>query len=356
MSYLVLNPFIRILLDQNGEECFILENLESKKTFQVSSKVLKILNFCCKPRTFEEIKKFIAENLTLKIKKPDEVLDQLINSSILISKSKYQDKLKKYDIWLKYDWWMPLHYFLSTENIQVSDKTDPKSQIRILNKYLNNRLPQFYKTYYHAKKIDLPKPGLLHKGSLLEVIMRRRTSRSFAFPIDVQQLSTILYYGCEELKAVREFQRTNYKNNPIVLLQSLFTPFEVYVVANKTESLDEGIYHYNIELHSLELLKNGDYRKKMMDIAQGQTFLFDAATIILISAVFERFMFRYRQPRAYRELLTTASELAHLLILYATTLGVKTFETPALKDSQLSDLLGIDGWSEEALYLLALGK
>jgi len=52
----------------------------------------------------------------------------------------------------------------------------------------------------------------------------------------------------------------------------------------------------------------------------------------------------------------TVAQFAHFLILHATRLNIKTFETPALLDTKLSRLLGVDGWREDALYLLGFGK
>jgi SagB-type dehydrogenase family enzyme len=145
-------------------------------------------------------------------------------------------------------------------------------------------------------------------------------------------------------------------SSPIVLLDSHFCSNEIYVVSNNVLGLYPGIYHYQPVKHYLSIIREGDYREDLKDLSQGQSFVGRASVALFITAVFERFMFRYRQPRAYRELLISTSELAHHLILAATALGIKTFETPALKDSKVCDLLKISGLKEDVLYFLALGK
>ncbi len=120
--------------------------------------------------------------------------------------------------------------------------------------------------------------------------------------------------------------------------------------------LKPGIYHLDTRDNSLDLIAFGKYGNKMSKIAQGQTFVANASIVVLITGVFKRYMFRYRQSRAYRDILTTAAELAQQIIIYSTYFDVKTFETPALKDTELQKMLGLEDWEEESLYLLALGR
>lgn len=353
----IINPLTRILPNINSSVGFMLENLESKKSFEISSHVLKILNYCTRERTVKEIKEFGRNYLGKQEAELIKLLVNLIKSGILITKTNYKKRIKEYSDWFKYDWLVPLHFLLSTEEVDVADKKDSNKQRDILLKYLNDTPPKFYKSYNRNKNIILPKHKIIEDMSLLGVLMKRRTSRSFGPEgLSLQELGTILYYGCQELKELRELQSKNYERHPRILLRSLFSPFEIYIVVNNVSGIDKGIYHYNVVKHSLELLKIGDFKRDIGEIAQGQTFFAEGSIVLLISAIFKRYMFRYRQPRAYRELLASTSELAHYLILYATAVGVKTAETPALKDSELASLLGLNPWNEEVLYLLTFGK
>jgi hypothetical protein len=80
-----------------------------------------------------------------------------------------------------------------------------------------------------------------------------------------------------------------------------------------------------------------------------------AACAFAISAVFERYMFRYRHARAYRTLLVNVSELAQKYIMLATNFGLSTFMTPLFFDEVASELLGVDEYEEAVLELVAVG-
>jgi SagB-type dehydrogenase family enzyme len=158
------------------------------------------------------------------------------------------------------------------------------------------------------------------------------------------------------MKIIRNEQEKKYKKDPKTLLKSLFTPFEIYVVSSRINDVENGIYHYNLKDHSLEEIKKGTFNREMSLIAHGEMFLDNAAFIIIITGVFPRYMFRYRYSRAYKELLMTCSQLAHYIILYATLMEIKTFETPALLDSWLTKLFSLEEGKEDGLYLLGFGK
>lgn len=347
----VVHPFVRIVFDGNTR--FVLEQLLTKKTYEVSAPFLTATHYCATPHTFQEIIEWCTNEETT-VATLSYFIKEMIASKILITQTAQTLLLNKYRNWYYYDWWLPLHFLKSTEEEFYEDKTDRKKRKAIMKTYLLEKQPAFYKVYSKKTDISLPRPQDLRKN-LFDVLMQRRTSRSFVGALSTQQLSNVLYTGSEELNRIRTFQKNTYTQRPEVLLYSLFTPFEVYLIVNNVKGIDRGAYHYNLTNHSLSLLKKQDLRRKIISIAQGQTYLYDAGVVLLIAAVFDRYMFRYRHARAFRELLATTAELAHSFILAATAHDMKTFETPALKDSELEKLLGIDGFNESVLYLVALG-
>src|SRR5262249_55246378 len=75
-------------------------------------------------------------------------------------------------------------------------------------------------------------------------------------------------------------------------------PLEIYVLAREVEGTADGLYHYNVRRHGLELLKTGawfqelDHALIMAPLVQG------ANLILFLSAVFARSQKKYG-PRGY---------------------------------------------------------
>jgi SagB-type dehydrogenase family enzyme len=140
------------------------------------------------------------------------------------------------------------------------------------------------------------------------------------------------------------------------LIDSLFVPFEIYFIANKMAGLENGIYHYDIKDHALNVIQKGDFVDKISKLVHGQRFLERTAALVLITANFSRYNFRHRQERAYRNLLITGSEFAHELILNCTAKDIKTFQSPAMTDELAEELLKLPSGMEEPIYLIGVGK
>jgi len=132
-------------------------------------------------------------------------------------------------------------------------------------------------------------------------------------------------------------------------------PIEVYAVVSNVKSLAEGIYHYLISSHELELLREGDFRNEMSRAALGERMFKKANVILVLSAVFQRTQQRYRE-RAQRYIFFEAGHIAQNTCLIATSMGLGACAIGAFYDDEFNHLLELDGRNESVLYLLAAGK
>jgi SagB-type dehydrogenase family enzyme len=107
--------------------------------------------------------------------------------------------------------------------------------------------------------------------------------------------------------------------------------------------------------HTLERLRSGDLRQALMAAGLGQEMLGQAPVCFVLSAIFQRTRWKYRE-RAYRYILIEAGHIGQNLYLAATSLGLGACAAGAFLDDQLNDLLGLDGEEEAALYMIAVGK
>lgn len=347
----IMNPLIRGRW--NDTTSFTLQNALTKKKYSLSFNVFDLMLFCSKPKTLSAIAEEIKKEFNSSGTNINELLSQLLDKEFIVEKKAF-----KYKLWFERNWRNALYFHSLTSNYQFADmgqKDEFKTKTDILKGYLQeSSFPAFYKEYDGGIKLPKPKMGYVSTG---KTILERRTTRRFDDqPITLQQLSTILYYSCQPAKIVRDYANVKKKDNPMILILSAYTPYEIYFSNNNMEDLDRGLYHYNMNKHEIHLIKKGKFNKKMKEIAIGQVGIEDASVVFLISSMFHRYMWRYRNSRAYRNLLIECASLAHRIVLATEALGLKQFITPALRDSKADDLFGLDGYSEAFTYLVSIGN
>ncbi len=75
----------------------------------------------------------------------------------------------------------------------------------------------------------------------------------------------------------------------------------------------------------------------------------------VMTAVFERTLWKYQFESAYRVLWLDAGHLAQTFCLLATSRGLGPFTTAAIQDSFIEKLIGLDGIREFPIYLCGAG-
>jgi SagB-type dehydrogenase family enzyme len=130
---------------------------------------------------------------------------------------------------------------------------------------------------------------------------------------------------------------------------------EVYLMALRVKGLDAGLYHYAAEAHALGPISRGATAQQARAYCADQRFVAGAAALFIMTGVFERTMWKYPHPRAYRVVLLDAGHLGQTFCLTATRLGLAPFSTAAVKDSLIETDLGIDGVAESVLYVTGIG-
>ncbi len=131
-------------------------------------------------------------------------------------------------------------------------------------------------------------------------------------------------------------------------------PIETYVVAARVEGIEPGIYHYAPADHALERVRGGAFGGDLVIAGLGQEFLGQAPVVLVLSAIFPRLGWRYRE-RAYRYALLEAGHIGQNIYLAAEAAGLGTCAVGAFFDDAVNRLLDVDGVEEAALILLPVG-
>ena len=133
-------------------------------------------------------------------------------------------------------------------------------------------------------------------------------------------------------------------------------PLEVFVLIGRdsVEGLDEGLYHYNVEDHSLHLYKEGDLRRQLSAAALDQGFIAEAPVDIVICAIYERTSWRYGK-RAERYVHMEAGHVGENIHLQALALGLATVMVGAFHDEEVSRVIALSK-EVEPLYIIPVGR
>jgi len=130
---------------------------------------------------------------------------------------------------------------------------------------------------------------------------------------------------------------------------------EVYPILRDVEGVEEGVYRYSADCNRLEPIKACPVAPLIRALLPTQPWFEHCTALFAMTAVFERSQWRYNFPRAYRAVLLEAGHLGQTFALVATERGLAPFSTIASIDDVIEGVLGIDGLSEAAIYIVGVG-
>jgi SagB-type dehydrogenase family enzyme len=229
-------------------------------------------------------------------------------------------------------------------------KSTKHSRERLIGGYLDwANKPETYKKYPSARRIQLSQEFPASSLPLVEMLKKRRSTRSFSpEALSIADLSFLLWASTG---VQRREQGYDFRTVPSA---GALYPIETYLIVSRVEDLEKGLYHYDIQAHSLEELKAGDFAEKLAHAALEQKMFIKAPVVLIWTAVFERSKWKYAQ-RAYRYVYLDAGHIAQNLVLSATSIGLGSCHVGAFFDDEINQILGVDGTDESVIYLSVVG-
>jgi SagB-type dehydrogenase family enzyme len=189
---------------------------------------------------------------------------------------------------------------------------------------------------------------------LSRLIRLRRSCRAYlprAMPLGPVSALAAAAYGIVET-AVLEGDAT-FLRRSVPSAGGLF-PLELFVFLQRVEGLSDGLYHYDVRGHALELLPGGGQIADLAPFLYPHPFVRDANLVFAVAAVFGRNQKKYG-PRGYRYTLLEAGHSAQNICLRAVELGLGTLCMGGFEDSRLNRVLGFDPAKGGVVYAVAVG-
>lgn len=175
-----------------------------------------------------------------------------------------------------------------------------------------------------------------------QVILRRGSTRTFdkTASITFPQLSTILDRATRGMPA--DFLAPDAQLN------------DLYLIVNSVEGLKPGAYYFHRERKSLELLKEGEFRREAYQLGLEQELPADACVDVFFLADLGRILERYGN-RGYRAVQLEAGAIGGRMYLasYAQRLGATGL---TFFDDDVTQFFSPHAAGKSAIFLVAIGK
>ncbi len=216
---------------------------------------------------------------------------------------------------------------------------------------LGKPAPQVQKDYPEkAQLVDLVPSGEMSiEGDLLSVLQNRRSRRSFSEESFSREEFSFLIWAVQGLNSSREYFRTS----PSAGARH---PFETYVIINKVEGIEQGLYRYlPLEHKLLPLESNKDLTDEFAGACLDQEFTRQSAVDFIWTALPYRTEWRY-SILSHKVIAIDAGHVCQNLYLASEAIGGGTCAIGAYSQEKMDNLLVVDGEDEFAVYAAVTGK
>jgi SagB-type dehydrogenase family enzyme len=130
---------------------------------------------------------------------------------------------------------------------------------------------------------------------------------------------------------------------------------ELYLVCGDVPGLTAGIYHFGAHDNSLRRLRDGDFRRVLVEATGAEPAIAHAPVVAICTSTFWRNAWKYR-ARAYRHTFWDNGTILANLLAVAAASAVPATLVVGFADEPVNRLLDVDPQHEAAISLVALGR
>lgn len=364
-----LNPAVRIIPPSavTGSR-WTVENILEKRRYTLSRRAIAALVASCRPQEPHALAKRMME-IAGDADQPDAHWDQVIESlrghgliittSLLDSDPDLAWLVRLRKNWSRFGWHEAVEYHTLTFDYPCLDysvgATILADQGRMRGYQATEADEDRYKLDYCGYAgIHLPEPSANIPAATARAMWQAEPAPS---SVDAEALSTVvsLAFGATGTIVPRT------RSAPLLRRSSpsggARHPSEGYVIVRDVAGLERGWYHVTMRPFSLQ--KVGDHpiddeALQRLFPQSVERFPNPIKALIVVTSVFERNMYRYREPRTFRTVHMDAGHIAGTIRLSARSLGLAAGISYGDDAGQIESLLDIDGMHEGYMLTVAL--
>lgn len=350
---LQLNPLLRISFGKSTT-C---ELPFEQRLLEIDDRVLAVMPLCQHACERSDLLARLESELGWPREISEAVVQSMVAADLLVPPGHQSARSAAAAHWARRGWLDALFLHLNTRDIEYTDDVTRGASPATAAE-MDMSLPPLWADRSGTAAIALPQAdGLSTELSFETVLLRRRTSAAWRESgISLQTLAQILEQSNRESVRIRQQVEELKKHDEMLAsVHSGFVALETYCACNKVSAVERGLYYYDLRSHRLLLQDDSDFRDTLVKMCIGQKQVRDAGCVFIITAVWRRYMARYRHSRAYVNLMINVAELAQKYILAATAADLCTWLTPALDEQVATSFMKMSPFVEMPLYVVAVG-
>jgi SagB-type dehydrogenase family enzyme len=363
----MLNAAVRIIPPSEVCDSWLAEDVLERRRYKLSPEAAAVLVAACHRVDREELAKRVSANDGHR-RAPGywaRTADSLYRHRLIVDASTVDSdarvawlrRLRK--DWSRYGWHEAVEYHALTFDYPCMDYSVAAKAVeedRALMRSFQSREPDTDRMkldYLDRPAVPLPEPASdLRTGTLPTV-----WAGAEAGELDADALATVLSLTFGRTGTWR--LRTNAA--PLILRTSPSGggrhPSEGYVVVHDVPGLDAGWYHVTMQPFGLRRLDipppdAGGLARTFQETVP--RFPFPLRALVVLTSVFERNMYRYREPRTFRTVHMDAGHLAATARMTAVSLGLTAHVFYCDDPEMIEKALGLDGTREGYMLTVAL--
>lgn len=360
--------FLEFHSGDNGFHGVTLVNQHEGKRFALKKfgPMLEVLASAVRPVERLELARRLGERLGVAPDESAALIAQLVDTGVLEAVTDAgEDRM---EMWHHYNWEVASLYHFASRGIRFADidradRAPMEVREEVVLEYRRSEPFPYHDLSTEGDPAEEGSVEALPRGEvdlawpIGPTLLKRRTLRTWAWrQLSRQELGNLLWYGLRPIGANRAVVAADPAFTGLDPLMTHFAHLGIWVLTIRVASFPQDtIYRYDPVGH--RLVRQGKFggAHSLEELCVGQVPLRDASVVVVMSAMFEEFMWRYRHNRAYGVLWLEVGQMMQNLVLSATGMKLRPFFTPALRDTKVDELLGLDGYREGALYLSAFG-
>ncbi|AFK21130.1 SagB/ThcOx family dehydrogenase (plasmid) [Haloferax mediterranei ATCC 33500] len=171
--------------------------------------------------------------------------------------------------------------------------------------------------------------------------------------VDTQTLQTLCHYATGVTKTLKiRGRQTRFR---AASCTGKLYHIDLYAVTGAVDGLDPGVYHFDPESESFDVLRAGDYRGVLAQMTDDLPAVANAPVTFIATSQWWRNAWKYRD-RTYRHAFWDSGTILANLLAVASALGYRSVVVSGFADKPVTRLLGIDPAEEAPLELIPVGS
>jgi SagB-type dehydrogenase family enzyme len=322
-----------------------------------------VLSFCTAPTPRNVVEDYAAGVTGRPLDEVRQAVDMLLDAGLLIADTdgSAAKEAASCERWAARGWEEPFRYHRHTvRSLKMDYAADPRGEAdkALMKSYLEAEpQPALYKESDAARIVPLSRGDVRGDASLAAAAGSGTLSeRAGSEPLDAAALGWLTYFAFGETgkRFLPISGRHVGKTSPSGGSRH---PTEAYAIVLAVPGIDAGLYHYRVRDHALALVEPGDHRAFVARqvIPQPGRPGFEPSVVFVLSTIFERSMFRYRESRSYRVVHHDVGHVLQTLAFLARSIGRRSYRSYSFHDQPVEAFLGIDGLHEAVMSVAAIG-